>query len=450
MCLFSFRPLPAMRAVLLVLIALASVQFAAADEKKPADLQAQMIAQAPKILDYLRGKGYKTVGVLKFRVKKGADPISDSVGALNSLMADRLEIALIMKDSLQASDQIGIIHKASDEAAKLPGATHLTPEGRKTLFEGKYKLAWGDQAATPDVFITGLVQITPDLHEMSINLLAFGRDGGALEKVIPPFQAPVDAASLSELGESFVLRGGFDGGNVKLTETAAVETAYKIKAKEASFPLSDRSAPVTLEIYYDGKLAPIDYKSGQAKVAEPNERQQIAFRIRRNSADGRRYAVVLKVNGENTLFREKDRDLECKKWILEKDVQKLDVIGFQLDKKQTALFKVLSRHESQKSEMYYGNDVGLISLTVFVEQTGMPPAGDIGDDEADMVAVKRGGFPEGTAGDLGTLRSKLALSANELRGVVVDGEKTKHEIQIVQFTPNPTPAMSVVIRYYKP
>src|SRR3954469_24886197 len=79
-------------------------------------LDAALLREAPRVLGYLKGQGYKNVGVLKFRVKKGEQPLSDRVGTLNLNLAARLEIALVLATDIKAP--LGIIHDASAVAAR--------------------------------------------------------------------------------------------------------------------------------------------------------------------------------------------------------------------------------------------------------------------------------------------------------------------------------------------
>ena len=83
------------------------------------------------MLGYLKEHGYRNVGVLKFRVQKGDEPVSDRVGTLNLDLAARLEVALVLTTDIKAP--LGIIHDASAVAAKIPGANHLNEPGRRAL-----------------------------------------------------------------------------------------------------------------------------------------------------------------------------------------------------------------------------------------------------------------------------------------------------------------------------
>ena len=347
-------------------------------------LDRELLKNAPKIIRYLKDHGYKNVGALKFRVKKGDEPIGDHVGPLNLNLADRLEIALILADDVR--NPIGVIHGASAVAATLPGANHLTRPGRQALFRGRYPLAWGDQKVEADVFLTGVVVVSPDLGQMSVGIMAFGKDGEALEKVVDfrdcsiatgadskiarqeqgestwdplnaselapnsanglipsliawaksqlpgnvaivsDFTATTDAPALVEVGESFMTRGAFDGGRVEVVKDQAaseeavrdqvVKTAARVKSAQVMHPLQDPEAPVALEVFYDNQRVPLQLQDGKALIAEPHEGQTVLFVLRKVDKTPGKYGVVLSVNGENTLYKERLSPLQCWKWIL--------------------------------------------------------------------------------------------------------------------------------------
>src|ERR1700674_1608621 len=128
-------------------------------------LEAALLKQAPRVTAYLKDHGYRNVGVLKFRVKKGDAPASDHVGPLNLNLAGRLEIALVLANDNEVP--LGIIRDADGVAATLPGANHLTRPGRQALFRGRYPLAWGEQQVAPDAFLTGVAVVTPDLKQLT-------------------------------------------------------------------------------------------------------------------------------------------------------------------------------------------------------------------------------------------------------------------------------------------
>ena len=96
-------------AILAALI-VAAVAGPTSAEERLETLDHQLLRHAPGVFRYLKEHGYKSVGVLKFRVKIGDQPLSDHVGPLNLSLADRLETALILADDFR--EPIGIIHGA--------------------------------------------------------------------------------------------------------------------------------------------------------------------------------------------------------------------------------------------------------------------------------------------------------------------------------------------------
>lgn len=455
--------------------------------------------RAPQILQQLREKGYKNVGVLKFRIKKGNDPVSDRVGTLNMFLADRLEVALILSNSSDPAKQIGIAKKASAVAARIAGASHVTAAGRQKLFEAEYPLSWGDSSVKPDAFLTGIAQISADLKQITVGILVFDSSGGALTKVIPPFDAAVTPSMLGEAGESYVLRGAFDSAKPELVQEKVAEVSAKVKTKEATHPVADPAKPVVLEIQYNGKPIPIEFRDGKAYVPEPMEGQKVALILKRTEHARGRLGVVVKVNGENTLSRQKVRDLDCRKWILDNGSQPITLLGFQMDQNVAEEFRVLSPAESAATEMNYGADVGTISMTVFREVGGeaLPevaptkpsptpsppsnpstptptpkpnpapdttkvakkneptpaPPSDLPDDSAeDLVALSRGIQPAKSPKNLAALKFQLREGTRtaETRGLIAQGALIESATRVVQFTPDPTPILSTSIIYYNP
>ncbi len=103
-------------------------------------------------------------------------------------------------------------------AAQLPGADHFNPGGRRALFAGRYRLAWGSKQVEADAFLTGLVIVSPDLRSLDVGIMGFGRDSKRLEEVVR-FTASTDVPALIDVGESFQTRGFFDGGRVRSCAT---------------------------------------------------------------------------------------------------------------------------------------------------------------------------------------------------------------------------------------
>jgi hypothetical protein len=438
-----------------------SVSLALLQIERPAQgetVERELLRSAPAVLEYCREQGYQNIGVLKFRVRKGNERISDRVGTLNTFLAERLEAALILNNKSVGAGPIGIVRNASAIAAQTPGANHTTEEGRQRLFEAAYPLAWGNPPpeVTPDAFITGLAVISTDLREMNIGILVFDRQGGELKRAAPVLQAEVGIDALSEIGESFALRGAFDDGAPKLTETQLVQTALEVKTQKVVHPLQDAKAPVSLDVSYDGRNVAIEFRNGEAQIPEPNEKETVTLTLRRNSqVTDERLAVVIKVNGENTLFRERKRELDCRKWILEPGAPPIVIRGYQKSDKTYEAFRVLSDDESLVSELNYGVDVGMISITVFREAVpeDLPPTELLSEEDEDLLAMTRSAFPATAPATLGALKEQLrggTRGGSRTRGLIESGAEAKGGIRIVEFTPNPTPVMTAAIRYYQP
>lgn len=461
--------------LLLLEAALALITVAAsADDSTapPADLERQLLRQAPHIMEQLRAKGYQNIGVLKFRVKKGDKPATDRAGTLNLDLARQLELALILADS--AEHPLGIIHDASGTAASIPGANHLTADGRAKLFTGQYPLAWGQQRVKPDAFLTGIVELSGDLRATTVAILCFDARGGQDE--LARLKGPSSVEELSEAGESFMVRGVFDGGSTQLSEqqrderaeTEAIQQVAMIRESEpqivaakartlpAVHPLSptNTEAPVSLVVYYDGNPVPYEFRDGCAAIAEPNQGQRVSFVLKRKAPGDQRYGVVLKVNGESTIARQRLADDQCRMWIIEPKGQPITVRGYQIDGQTAEEFRVLSPAESKAREMDYGADVGTISLVVFRER----PAGEAAkqsapllDEDWDLAILHREEFPAKPAADFKDLRQELSNQlavADATRGLIAEGDTIQNRTQKVSFVVDPIPVMSGVITYY--
>lgn len=419
--------------------------------------------QIPKVVDYLNEHQFKTVGVLKFRVKKPGQKTTSSAGPLNSLLADRLEVGLILANPFDEGRQLNIIKDASAKAAKINKANHLSEAGRKAFFGPKFKLAWGNKSEVADAFLTGVVQVHDDNQHATVGILCFNKNGGELERACEVFEVELDAEALGGIGESFLLRGAFDGGSTQLAfkdhqkqkQQQILKTAARVKTQQVKFPLDDSTAPVKLEIFYDGHPVAVKMRDGQAFVTEPEEGQKVEMALVRNNSAKGRLGIVLKVNGENTLYRQVVRDIDCTKWILSPDYRRTVVKGYQMQNNKAEKFKVLSEAESAKRAMDYGRQVGQIQLTVFQELTGTKPMPTIlNEEDQDLIAMLRGVHPSDQPKNLGALKYQLRLAGSKKPqtrgGLIVQGEQTANKVRTVKFKADPTPVMSATITYYKP
>jgi hypothetical protein len=450
-----------MRPVMLTILGLALTALpAAAGESK--SLDAGLKEQADRILQYAREQHCKNVGVLKFLVRTGDGAPSDNVGSLNLAIADRLTVALVLACR---DEEIGIIRDASAIAARIKRANHLDEDGRRQLFSRSYPLAWGEQEqqVRPDLFVTGLVTLSPDLRQTTIELQTFRKDGN-LNANFGRFTAPTSARTLIETGKPFLLTAkanpdlfnGAKGIDDDQADRPSADASQKFSTGPAVETASafEKEAPVKVTLYYDNDEVAV--KNGA--VPEPMKDQKVWFKLENVSKDS--CGVVLKVNGVNTIFKERLPDRDCHKWILKPGGVTV-VRGFQMKLTEREDFVVLSASESQANEVRYGELAGLFQVSVFVAHgpaKAEPPALVMNDDQRAVAAIAKGSLDVAAIppGNLRSLQSKLRKRVEDAAGSrgMVDGDPDNpkpHLVEKVEFKANPpAPVMSYPIRYYSP
>jgi hypothetical protein len=386
----------------------------------------------PALGSELQGRGYSIVGVLKFRVQFGGGQPKDDAGPLNVEFANRLEHALVAK----FADKLKVIERASETASTLSGASYLEKEGRAKLLKATYPLRWKGSDVKPDVILTGVLKVHDDLREILVVLHCFDRqDPTRLQTLNTKIRAPMDAITLSELGRNFSLKGGFDGGAVQAAD--AIEAANKVDDLKPL--LVGRDAPVELQIFYGGELQRITFTNGVATVPEPKAGEIVELKVIRRVAGRARVAAVVKVNGENTLFRERRPGRECTKWILESGSPQIPILGFQVSDDKVAQFLVVARSASREHEIFYGSDLGLITLEVFPEQTADAAASD-----GRLSALEAASLPESKPKN--PTEAQFKISAAE-KNVIEAGARLPHKVERVAFKSAPQPIHSLTIRY---
>jgi hypothetical protein len=435
---------------------------------EPQPLERELLRVAKQAIKHCSDKGYKNIGVLKFQITKDGKTLSDNVGTLNVFLARRLEVALVLSDNTR--NPIGIIDNATAVAHRTKGANHLSKEGRLKLFAVSYPLAWGKAEVRPDAFITGIAEISKDLKTISVQLLVFDKSENTLKPLGSAFTAANQPEQLAEMGESFNTRGLFDDGKLEddKKKEVVLNKAAQIKNQEHEGnqapppnPARDSQAPVTLEIRYDGRVVPIEIKGGKAFVPEPRQGQRVELVLKRDNSRVR-YGVVLKVNGENTIEKQRLPDLQCRRWILDPGRGPMVIDGYQINDNQKQVFRVLSVQESQAREMDYGADVGTITMTVFRELTGKKKPLDPSDEAKEAAVVHKGTLetkpqpgepvkPE----SLGALTARLLEDANRTifdsgGGLIGEGRTENSLVKVVKFEPDPLPVMSLTVSYYNP
>lgn len=451
-------------------IAILLLGFSFASFSNQADAQSQnnlamSLRQAAKqSISYCKENQLGSVGVLKFLVVKDGGDFSDNVGTLNTLLAKRLEIALVLANDPRAP--ITLIENASAVAAKTPGANHLSKDGRQAILSAEYPVMWGDEKVKPDAMVTGVAEVSEDMTKLTISLLAFDKNTGDLAPIGNDLTAAITPQLLTEVGESFSTRGAFDGGKITKVnsqnppsdlpddsdsglnnQTAlALTSVKKIRdEKTAIHPLVDPAACVRLEIAYDGKLMPFDIRDGKALLREPKQGQRVEIFLTKDKTPAR-YGVVVKVNGQNTLNKQQLPDARCRKWVLAQPGGRFMLKGFQVTNQELELFRVLSKSESKAREIDYGSDVGTLSISVFPE--GKTPGLELDDDKHEAKIVEAAKLPKEPSKNFNSLKAKLLADAN--RGLIAEGNKVAGKINVVKFVASQTPVMTATATYYKP
>ncbi|MDB5311705.1 MAG: hypothetical protein JWO38_5907 [Gemmataceae bacterium] len=429
-------------------------------------LAAGLQDKAPAVLAHLKKKGFANVGVLKFVVRHGDGPARDDAGDLNLSLANKTEVALILANT---DERFGIIDKASEfvDREKMTSANHLTAAGRKAFFARKYDLAWSRDKVEPSGFVTGLVTLSDDLKRMTIRLQVFDKTGD-VEDLPGEITAATDVETLAQAGFSYTLAptrqkaliAGEPPPSAAVRRTEAVEGAVRAAAPETNPEtpvdvLAD--CPVKWKVLYNGKPA----KVRGTTVPEPGDDDRLEFELT-NPGPGT-YAVVLLVNGENTLYQERVAPAVCRKWVLPAGAA-VTVRGFQMGPNMVVPFKVVRPEDAGPDAVSYGPHAGTFRLVAYHGMTtSTPPADDreiVGDGKAGaLMAIAR---TRGTTRPAGVKPQSLKALQADLRGrakgadgargyVVKGGTAERFDTESVYFTPTTdTPVADVSLRYFGP
>lgn len=391
--------------------------------------QTETPAQA--IMRYLRQQKYRNVGVLRFEVKKGAAPATMAAGQLNSLMATRLENALIYVADLK--DPIGVTRGASTVAATRDrAANYHTAAGRQGLFQHEYPLAWGAQSVKVDAFLTGRVEISEDFSQTKLVIQCFDKKDATLREVVPPITMKTDRALLRDMGQTFVitkrslkLKAG-DGiiDDEELNDEAILDARNDNKDPGNSDP--DNKNPkqppagsnnitqikeyLDFQILIDGEAAEITPHGDQGKIKMPTPDQKITIKLNAKVKMG----VLLRVNGVNTLGEQKDERAltEYSWWILEPN-KDYTIRGFYANDMVKA-FRAAAKADVDVSELGDKQERwGKIEFDVFVDKgpgvTDDVPKVEV--RERKIVSLRKA-VPRGK--DLETVRNQVVANLSKL------------------------------------
>lgn len=285
------------------------------------------------------------------------------------------------------------------------------------------------------------------MRKTTVVIQAFDRASDDLREVCA-FTVATDRSILSDSGESFALAMRDLLRRGEEVETVAAESAAE-RNKGAKPGRESLENLIDLEVYYDGRRAPVTpdrNEAGELRVASPQVGQKVHFVLRNKSSE--RLGVVLRVNGISTLMKEGlDRSVEqYTRWVLEPG-KEYTLRGFYLeDGKTVEEFEVVD--PSGQSDLSPAK-LGLLELDVFRESAA-------GKEEALAKARKlslRGPATKQAPRTLAELKTQVRRSVADRRdrdvGVIVAGSRSEADVQEVEFK-GAEHAGAQVIRYYSP
>jgi hypothetical protein len=400
---------------------------------------------APAILEYCDAQGLRNVGILKFRVQVGDQKSSFQVGTMNSIMAIRLENALIFFNDyvFEEPDQLrGITRNASQHAVEQFGnIDYLEPASRQKLLTGTYPLAWGKEKVKVDTFLTGTVSISADYTKTTVNLEIFDQANAELRPLELMKNKPVsftvhtDRVTLSDLNTSFFLANreppSFQGD---LDPEEFLKTLNLNKQDELPY-----EEFLELKVYYNDQEVTIGSKIEGFQVATPKDGQKIHLTLK---AKKEPIAVVLLVNGINTFNKETLREPEqYSRWVLQEVGKTYKIEGFYPSAKALEPFRVLAADQANNYSLADNTKLGKIEVIVFrqsdkvVKQTKLDTTfrTETGTANSYMEA-KRGLFQ---------------ASPPVKQGIILPGKMETSDVQLTTFD-NPVHSGYTAITYFTP
>jgi hypothetical protein len=442
----------------LALLALSTSTIRAADQ-----LDEKFIEKAKSVLETVKKKGFTNVGVLKFLVRQGDGPERDNAGDLNLTLANKMQVALVLANN---DPKFGIIDKPSEAVVreKLLLANHRTEEGRKAFFVRKYELAWSRDMVDASGFITGTATISADLTKLTVRFQVFDATG-KIEDIEDDVAVDASPELIAQAGFSYALapakQKAIVTGDTTLSRDVlrrdAVEQANKAAKPAADEPFAPlATSPVKWSVLYNGKPVTVTLNS----IPEPKSIDKVEFTLTNPTTET--YAVVLLVNGENTLYQERVAPQVCRKWVLPPDAS-LTIRGFQTAPDTVVPFAVLPPDQTPPEAVWYGEHAGTFRMVVFhgkmspVNGDSPTVVGKNGDEGAALALSRTRGSTRPGGVKPQTLKALQAdirgrMGTDGARGYVVKGNGSeKFETTSVEFVATPDiPVADVSLRYFTP
>lgn len=436
----------------------------AATAPAPADTLAETLyAKAPAVLQKLKKKDMKAVGVLKFTATDDGGKANDSLNELGLTLAVRTQTALVLANK---DDQFVLIQNPNKQVAKLATANHLTEDGRRAFFDKEYEPAFGEAKVKATGFVFGTARMSADRKTLAVKLKLFDTAGKESD-LTDEWAVDLDPDLLGEAGESYALppiqrKAVVSGQPLKKEEVQKLVVDTSLVLVKADPPTADskplpnpalEACPVKWEIRYNDKVQPV---SGSL-LPEPDEADKVTFVLTNPSKD-QTYAAVLLVNGENTLYKERQAVAKCRKWILEPRTETV-VSGFQTEANKSAEFKVVRPDDPAADSVRYSENLGQFRLVVYAgrvtDKNPAPADGKTVDEVSAIADARLSDRPDGARPQsLEALQSALTRSGRDgtnARGVVVAGSAVESKTVQVWFAPaSDQPVADITLRYFHP
>jgi hypothetical protein len=455
------RPFPWLLAVAVCLAAAAAGRADALDHA--------LSRHAQPILNELYKRPCQTVGVLRFRYQRGDGEPTFYAGAINQNLADRLENALILANSVDdPADPIGILRNAG--AAKDVGAWYEDLDERRKLFKldgytpaWKEGPPWKDGPVKPEGFLTGSIRVADDLQSATVTVELFTPDHLELAPVCT-FEVRTDTSLLRDLGQTFAVPE-HDLAPAERVARAIEDVRLRRELGKGAEISPENTCGLRLEIYYDNR--PQEVKKDPANgglwyVLPPRPGEKVRLVLSHRGKPAVRLGALLRVNGLSTIEKQEGDMRSCDLWLLNPPEEKQSFEGFYMADKGNKVreFEVLDDAASAQRAQESGAKVGLIELDVFESRPEevreeRPPLTLVGLTQAELEAKP--------AQTLVALQKRLADarhptlgragdgSRNRGGGLIVPGGTLKEAgpIQTDKF-PARVHVGGIVIRYYNP
>jgi hypothetical protein len=429
-------------------------------------LAESLYAKAPAILQKLKKKDMTAVGVLKFTAVEDGKS-ADSLKELGLTLAVRTQTALVLANK---DPQFVIIENPNAQVteAGLFEANHQKEEGRKAFFssEMKYLPAFGKDKVEASGFVVGTATPSADMKTIALKLQVFDKSG-KLTDLTDEWTVETDAELLGLLGGSYALppitrKAVVSGQPVKKEELQKLVVDTAVAVVKATPPTPDTkpvpnpaldNCPIKWQIRYNDKVQPV---SGSL-LPEPDEADKVSFVLTNPSKD-ETYAVVLMVNGESTLYKEKQAVAKCRKWILEPRTETV-ISGFQTGPLESKLFKVVRPEDPEVDSVRYSENLGQFRLVVFAgkltDKNPNPVDGKAIDEVSAIANARLNARPTGAlAQSLEELQASLTRTGRDssnARGVVVAGAAAESKTVQAWFAlASDTPVADITLRYFHP